>query len=152
MEGVASLELGGGGTVSDRVYPPPSLVVIDLWLRPREPDGLEVLALIVERCPAAAAVILTGGGYSERAFFAGQEGACAFLLKPSSAHKILQAASQQRRTRKVQRLDELKLKAILLAVAAARGNKSLASRMLGISRKTLDNHLPLRPEGKTREG
>lgn len=68
----------------------PDVVFLDVWLPDR--DGIETLALLRERDPAAAVVMLSGHGTTATAVRAIRMGAFDYLEKPPSYEQVVAAA------------------------------------------------------------
>ncbi|KAB2955828.1 MAG: response regulator, partial [Thermoanaerobaculia bacterium] len=77
----------------------PDVVFLDVWLPDR--DGLETLALLRERDPQAAVVMLSGHGTTATAVRAIRMGAFDYLEKPPSYEQVVTAARGALETRRV---------------------------------------------------
>lgn len=67
----------------------PGLIVLDIWLKNSELDGLEYLEQIVKDEPAPPVVMISGHGTIESAVKAIQFGAYDFIEKPFDADRLL---------------------------------------------------------------
>ncbi len=67
----------------------PNLVVLDVWLKGSEFDGLEILTMIKELDPLMPVIIISGHGTVETAVTAIRRGAYDFLEKPFNSDKLL---------------------------------------------------------------
>lgn len=67
----------------------PKLVVLDIWLKGSELDGLEILKIIKEMDPLLPVVVISGHGTVETAVAAIRLGAYDFLEKPFQAEKLI---------------------------------------------------------------
>jgi two-component system, NtrC family, nitrogen regulation response regulator NtrX len=67
----------------------PKLVVLDVWLKGSELDGLEILSLIKEMDPLLPVVVISGHGTVETAVTAIRRGAYDYLEKPFHTEKLI---------------------------------------------------------------
>src|SRR5262245_15487485 len=67
----------------------PRLVVLDVWLKGSELDGLEILSLIKEMDPLLPVVVISGHGTVETAVTAIRRGAYDYLEKPFHTEKLI---------------------------------------------------------------
>ena len=67
----------------------PSLVVLDVWLKGSEFDGLEILKMLKDLDPYLPVIIISGHGNVETAVTAIRRGAYDYLEKPFKADKLL---------------------------------------------------------------
>src|SRR5215510_4956196 len=67
----------------------PRLVVLDVWLKGSELDGLEILSLIKEMDPLLPVVVISGHGTVETAVTAIRRGAYDYLEKPFKSDKLI---------------------------------------------------------------
>ncbi|MEZ5939151.1 MAG: sigma-54 dependent transcriptional regulator, partial [Hyphomonadaceae bacterium] len=67
----------------------PKLVVLDIWLKGSELDGLEILAILKEMDPFLPVVVISGHGTVETAVAAIRMGAYDFLEKPFQSEKLI---------------------------------------------------------------
>lgn len=72
--------------IAERV---PSVIILDLWLRGSELDGMGVLELMSERHPEVPVIVISGHGNIESAVQAIKLGAIDFLEKPFKEEKLL---------------------------------------------------------------
>jgi len=74
------------GAIAERV---PSLMVLDIWLKGSELDGLGILEIALERYPNLPVVMISGHGTIETAVQAIKMGAMDFVEKPFDSDKLL---------------------------------------------------------------
>ncbi|MBT3558702.1 MAG: sigma-54-dependent Fis family transcriptional regulator [Rhodospirillales bacterium] len=67
----------------------PNLVLLDIWLRGSELDGLEILSAIKRDHPDVPVVMMSGHGTIETAVSALKEGAYDFVEKPFQAQQLI---------------------------------------------------------------
>ncbi len=90
----------------------PDLVLLDIWLRGSELDGLEILEVIKRDYPEVTVVMMSGHGTIETAVGALKEGAYDFVEKPFQAERLLIAVIRALETGSLRReIAELRLKA-----------------------------------------
>ena len=67
----------------------PSLVVLDVWLKGSEMDGIELLDRFKEAHPSLPVIVISGHGTVETAVSAIRKGAFDYIVKPFKAEKLL---------------------------------------------------------------
>src|SRR6185295_8956182 len=67
----------------------PKLVVLDVWLKGSDQDGLEILSMLKEMDPLLPVVVISGHGTVETAVTAIRRGAYDYLEKPFKADKLI---------------------------------------------------------------
>jgi two-component system nitrogen regulation response regulator NtrX len=67
----------------------PKLVVLDVWLKGSEMDGLAILSVLKETDPVLPVVVISGHGTVETAVTAIRRGAYDYLEKPFQAEKLI---------------------------------------------------------------
>ncbi len=67
----------------------PRLVVLDVWLKGSDLDGLEILSILKEMDPLLPVVVISGHGTVETAVTAIRRGAYDYLEKPFKAEKLI---------------------------------------------------------------
>jgi len=67
----------------------PSLVVLDVWLKGSEMDGIELLAALKARYKNLPVIVISGHGTVETAVSAIRKGAFDYIVKPFKAEKLL---------------------------------------------------------------
>lgn len=67
----------------------PRLVVLDVWLKGSELDGLEILSILKEMDPLLPVVVISGHGTVETAVTAIRRGAYDYLEKPFHTEKLI---------------------------------------------------------------
>lgn len=82
---------------------PPSCIILDIWMRDSDMDGLEVLSWCQNLYPEVPILMISGHGNVETAVQAIQKGAHDFIEKPFKAERLLltvrRALQQSRLTR-----------------------------------------------------
>jgi ActR/RegA family two-component response regulator len=116
---------------------PSKLFVIDIFLAPDEPSGLEVLERVRGHSWLITAIMLTGWPKIEMCDLARSLGAKRCLAKPSSAQEIIDAALREDHTDDEPTLEQVKQRHALMVLAAERGNVTRAARRLDVSRSWL---------------
>lgn len=127
----------------------PDNAVIDLRIGPE--SGLALVKYLVDRCPTASIVMLTGYASIATAVEAVKLGATHYLAKPADADEIVRALTRgegdvdttlNQNPLSVKRLEWEHLQKVMLE---HEGNISAASRALGMHRRTLQRKLEKRP-------
>ena len=72
--------------VSDK---PPSLLILDIWLKDSNMDGIDILKTIKTEYPNMPVVIISGHGNIEIAVSAIKQGAYDFIEKPFNIEQLL---------------------------------------------------------------
>jgi len=72
----------------------PSLVVLDVWLKGSEMDGIELLAELKARYKNLPVIVISGHGTVETAVSAIRKGAFDYIVKPFKAEKLLITATR----------------------------------------------------------
>lgn len=72
----------------------PNLVVLDVWLKGSEMDGIELLAALKARYKNLPIIVISGHGTVETAVSAIRKGAFDYIVKPFKAAKLLVTASR----------------------------------------------------------
>src|ERR1700755_1115186 len=67
----------------------PRLVVLDVWLKGSELDGLEILTILKEMDPLLRVFVISGPGTVEPAVTAIRRGAYDYIEKPFQAEKLI---------------------------------------------------------------
>ena len=67
----------------------PSLVILDIWLRESELDGLEILQKLKDNYPSVPVIMISGHGNIETAVNSIKSGAYDFIEKPFQADKLI---------------------------------------------------------------
>ncbi len=90
----------------------PSLVLLDIWLKGSELDGLEILKIIKQNHPYVPVVIMSGHGTIESAVAAIKDGAYDFIEKPFAADRLVLAVTRAIDAMRLKREnEELRLRA-----------------------------------------
>jgi two-component system response regulator RegA len=125
----------------------PELAVVDLRL-PGE-SGLEVVTALKAIDATTNIVVLTGYGSITTAVESMQRGATTYLTKPVDADQIAAAFEgsprAEARPHSVQPLARVEWEHIQRVLADCGGNVSLAARLLGIHRRSLQRKLAKNP-------
>ena len=72
----------------------PNLVVLDVWLKGSEMDGIELLAELKTRYKNLPVIVISGHGTVETAVSAIRKGAFDYIVKPFKAEKLLVTATR----------------------------------------------------------
>ncbi len=72
----------------------PDLIILDVWLKTGERDGLELLAKLRKRYPQIPVVMISGHGTVEMAVGAIKQGAYDFIEKPFQTERLLLTISR----------------------------------------------------------
>ena len=67
----------------------PSLVILDIWLRESELDGVEILEWLKDNHPSVPVIMISGHGNIETAVNSIKAGAYDFIEKPFQADKLI---------------------------------------------------------------
>ncbi|RMF98448.1 MAG: DNA-binding response regulator [Gammaproteobacteria bacterium] len=125
----------------------PDYAILDLRLG--DDSGLQVLAELTARRPAARSIVLTGYGSIATAVEAVKRGAWQYLTKPAALADIIAAleghgpgAEAPPRPLSVRRLEWEHIQKVL---AEHGGNISATAKALGMHRRTLQRKLQKRP-------
>jgi len=102
---------------------------------------LEVVELIGQHCPWTVSIVLTAYPSIETTSAALRAGACALFEKPKSADQIVSTALITGTPGGSLNLQILEARAIGLALIRARGNRTRAADLLGMSRSWLNGRL-----------
>jgi len=90
----------------------PSLVLLDIWLKGSELDGLEILKVVKRDHPYVPVVIMSGHGTIESAVAAIKDGAYDFIEKPFAADRLVLAVARAIDAMRLRREnEELRLRA-----------------------------------------
>lgn len=130
---------------------PVRFAVLDLKLPDR--SGLQLLRDLLERCPEARIVMLTGYGSITTAIDAGRLGAIHYLPKPADADMVIEAfgradpleVAAPARDYSPPSLARTEWEHIQRVLADCGGNVSEAARRLGLHRRTLQRKLNTLP-------
>jgi two-component system nitrogen regulation response regulator NtrX len=72
----------------------PSLVVLDVWLKGSQMDGIELLAALKSSYPELPVIIISGHGTVETAVSAIRKGAYDYIVKPFKSEKLIVTVSR----------------------------------------------------------
>ena len=72
----------------------PSLVIMDVWLKGSELDGIELMDVLKETDPDIPVIIISGHGTVETAVSAIRKGAYDYIVKPFPSEKLLVTAKR----------------------------------------------------------
>ena len=67
----------------------PSLIILDIWLKDSEMDGIEILKTVKQNNPLCPVVVISGHGNIEIAVAAVKQGAYDFIEKPFNTDQLL---------------------------------------------------------------
>lgn len=91
----------------------PNLVVLDVWLKGSDMDGIELLAELKARYQRLPIIVISGHGTVETAVSAIRKGAFDYIVKPFKAEKLLITATRALENARLrQENEELKGKAV----------------------------------------
>ena len=96
---------------------PPSLMILDIWLKDSQMDGIDILSTVKRDNPGIPIVIISGHGNIEIAVAAIKQGAYDFIEKPFNIDQLLVVINRagamiprlQPRRRQSDRCDPLRL-------------------------------------------
>lgn len=131
---------------------PPQFAIVDLKM-PGE-TGLAVVTLLMERNPAARAVVLTGYGSIATAVEAVRRGAVDYLTKPADIDHILRMLTGDpvddrsgENEYEVPSLERVEWEHINRVLTEHEGNISKTAKALGLHRRSLQRKLQKAPLG-----
>ena len=101
---------------------PPALMILDIWLKDSEMDGIDILKSVKRDTPEVPVIIISGHGNIEIAVAAIKQGAYDFIEKPFNIDQLLVVISRAMETSRLRR-ENLEL----------RRRETLASEMIGSS-------------------
>ena len=67
----------------------PDLIILDIWLKDSEMDGIEILKSVKQNNPLCPVVVISGHGNIEIAVAAVKQGAYDFIEKPFNIDQLL---------------------------------------------------------------
>ncbi len=82
---------------------PPALIILDIWLRDSEMDGIEILKAIKTNHPGIPVVIISGHGNIEIAVAAIKQGAYDFIEKPFNIDHLMVVIARAMETSRLRR-------------------------------------------------
>ena len=88
---------------------PPSLIILDIWLKDSRMDGIDILKTVKRDNPDIPVVIISGHGNIEIAVAAIKQGAYDFIEKPFNIDQLMVVVSRAMETSRLRR-ENLKLK------------------------------------------
>ncbi len=104
----------------------PHLVILDVWLKESDKDGLRLLSQIKENCVFTTVIMMSGHGTIETAVNAIKQGAYDFIEKPFDANRLILSVEKAIEAFKLKRENqELKVKA------------KISDSIIGISQATV---------------
>ena len=101
---------------------PPSLMILDIWLKDSKMDGIDILKSVKRDTPEVPVIIISGHGNIEIAVAAIKQGAYDFIEKPFNIDQLLVVISRAMETSRLRR-ENLEL----------RRRETSASEMIGSS-------------------
>ncbi|MDP7152169.1 MAG: sigma-54 dependent transcriptional regulator [Paracoccaceae bacterium] len=102
---------------------PPSLLILDIWLKDSKMDGIDILKYVKQNHPSVPVVIISGHGNIEIAVAAIKQGAYDFIEKPFNIDQLLVVIRRAMETSKL-RHENIELK---------RKDSTVGSPMIGES-------------------
>src|SRR5690606_8798713 len=111
---------------------PPALMILDIWLKDSQMDGIDILKTVKRDNPDVPVVIISGHGNIEIAVAAIKQGAYDFIEKPFNIDQLMVVVSRAMETSRLRREN-----------SDLRRRDVTSSDMLGSSTafKTLKSHL-----------
>ncbi|MCY3994890.1 MAG: sigma-54 dependent transcriptional regulator [Rhodobacter sp.] len=88
---------------------PPALIILDIWLRDSEMDGIEILKAVKANNPGIPVIIISGHGNIELAVAAIKQGAYDFIEKPFNIDQLTVVIARAMETSRL-RSENLRLK------------------------------------------
>ena len=89
-EGFTTVQAANAAEARDVISSrPPSCIILDIWMRDSDMDGLEVLSWCNDFYPEVPILMISGHGTIETAVQAIQRGAHDFIEKPFKAERLL---------------------------------------------------------------
>ena len=82
---------------------PPALIILDIWLRDSEMDGIEILKAVKANNPGIPVVIISGHGNIELAVAAIKQGAYDFIEKPFNIDQLIVVIARAMETSRLRR-------------------------------------------------
>ena len=133
-DGAAAIEAIDSG-------PPPSLVILDVWLEGSELDGMDVLEAMTLSHPEVPIIMISGHGTIDTAVSAIKKGAYEFIEKPLDSDRLLLTVARALEAAELRReVAELKLHAntahdLIGTSAAIRQTRTAAERAAPTDRR-----------------
>lgn len=122
----------------------PDLIILDIWLRGSEHDGLEILSKVKEEHPTLPVIMISGHGTIETAVDAIKKGAYDFIEKPFKSDRLLLMIRRALENAALQRENiSLKKTQNILSVPQSMIGESTAA-------KALDEKLRITASGNSR--
>ncbi len=81
----------------------PALIILDIWLRDSEMDGIEILKVVKRNNPGIPVVIISGHGNIEIAVAAIKQGAYDFIEKPFNIDQLMVVIARAMETSRLRR-------------------------------------------------
>ena len=103
---------------------PPSCIILDIWMRDSDMDGIDILKWVQELYPEVPVLIISGHGNIETAVQALKFGAHDFIEKPFKSERLLLTVRRALQQRRLAR-ENAELK--------ARGGRTLPQKLIGQS-------------------
>ncbi len=82
---------------------PPALIILDIWLRDSEMDGIEILKAVKANTPGIPVIIISGHGNIELAVAAIKQGAYDFIEKPFNIDQLTVVIARAMETSRLRR-------------------------------------------------
>jgi len=111
--------------LADRV---PNAVILDIWLRGSELDGMGILEVIAERYPWVPVIMISGHGNIETAVNAIKIGAYDFIEKPFKSEELLLVVNRAIESSRL-KLENIELKSKTVAEFDLMGNSGAVSQV-----------------------
>ena len=113
-EGYAPRVAGDGNAALEAIEsrPPPALIILDIWLRGSDLDGMDLLEVVRRRHPEVPVIMISGHGTIDTAVSAIKKGAYEFIEKPFESDRLLLMVARALEAAELRReIAELKLRA-----------------------------------------
>ncbi len=118
--------------MAEVVKEPPALMILDIWLKDSQMDGIDILKVVKRDYPEVPIVIISGHGNIEIAVAAIRQGAYDFIEKPFNIDQLMVVISRAMETSDLRRENvELRQKEVVSAemVGSSSVFKSLKSQL-----------------------
>ena len=109
---------------------PPSLMILDIWLKDSRMDGIDILKTVKRDNPDVPIIIISGHGNIEIAVAAIKQGAYDFIEKPFNIDQLLVVIRRAMETSRLRR-ENLELRRRDVAQADMVGNSAVFRAMMG---------------------
>jgi len=130
-EGFATRLAGNSDdAMSEITSEPPALMILDIWLKDSQMDGIDILKAVKRDYPDVPVVIISGHGNIEIAVAAIKQGAYDFIEKPFNIDQLLVVIRRAMETSRLRR-ENLTLKKRDVSSAEMLGNSAAYRALIG---------------------